>query len=269
MALGQTMTRESYRPSLYGVAFRNETSTAVDRTMISFSMWASTIKVSIYPLVEDTLNNAMTPDFDAGGSIWLTPSKAMMFAGVIKKFTDELIQNPDKKNSYSGWSVSTKQGLIGIYDKFDMNSTGPCIVLKKVNVNGKVESSYAYETKIDYYDIISEFNEADSSFKRNTTEYQFIELMMIANQLNDYSRASNNAYAFAVADSLAYNLNQLHENIVRIGKNMGIDMIMPKGSKTGGGVSQSFFDKNHQSTSVPSAQDVQKKIGSIDDIINA
>ena len=268
MALGQTMTRESYRPSVYGVSFRNESSTAVDRTMISFSMWASTIKVSIYPLVEDTLNQTIAPDFDGGGAIWLTPSKAMIFADVIKKFTNELQLNPEKKNPYSGWSVSTKQGLIGIFDKFDMKSTGPCIVLKKVNTNGKVESSYAYEIKLDYYDIISDFNENTSEFKRNTTEYQYTELIMIANQLNDYSRASNNAYAFAVADSLAYGLNQLHENIVRIGKNMGIDMIMPKGSKTGGGTNQSFFDKNHQ-TAVPTAQDVQKKIGSIDDIINA
>lgn len=268
MALGQTYDKEDFRPSVYGIAFRNDSDKAVDRTMISFSMWASTIKISIVPLVQEATKEFMTPNYEAAGSIWLTPSKAMIFANVISKFLEEMKLNPDKKNPYSGWAVFTKHGMIGIFDSKDMGSTAPCIVFKKVNANsGKVESSYAYEIKADGYDVIHSFNENTGTFSRNTEMFQYTELIMIIQQLEDYARASNNAYAFSVADSLAYGLNQLQENIVRIGKNMGIDMIMPKGSKTGGGSSKAFFDKN-RNEKTPSASDVQKKIGSIDELMD-
>lgn len=265
MALGQNYSnyegsRDSNRPTIYGYSFVNDNDDAVDRTAISFQMWAGTIKISIAPRVKDTANDRMVTNHDAGGSIWLTPPKARIFADVLKNFLQN-IENED--NPYDGWAVYTKQGMIGIFSGKSTGASSPCIVLKKVNAEtGDVESEYAYQIKTNTYESISNFN--NKSFDRHE-DYPYMELEMIIEQLVDYARFANKAAAFHTADSLSSTLNMFHENMVRIGQNMGVQMILPRGQSSSV-QSKSFFDRQRQTGE---SSDVTKKASTIEDILNA
>ena len=73
-----------YSPTVYGSAFFNKEST-VDKTMLSFSMWRSTIKVGIYPLI-DTDDDQVKYDRKNGLAAFLTPIKALMFSKILRDF---------------------------------------------------------------------------------------------------------------------------------------------------------------------------------------
>ena len=266
MALGQNFSnydgsKDHNRPTVYGYQFINDDESAVDRTAIVFQMWAGTIKISIAPRVKDTANDRMVTNYEAGGSIWLTPPKAKIFADVIKKFIANINEND---NPYNGWAVYTKQGMIGIFTGESVGASSPCIVLKKVNAeNGAVDSEYAYQIKTSY-EAISDFNEHDpSSFMRHE-DYPFIELDMIIDQLDDYARFASKAIAFHTMDAMSNTLNMFHENMARIGQNMGVQMIMPRGQTQA--TSKSYFDRPRQTGT---SSNITRKSSTIEDILNA
>ena len=267
MALGQNYSnyegsRDNNRPTVYGYQFTNDDDSAVDRTAISFHMWAGTIKISIAPRVKDMANDRMVTNYEAGGSIWLTPSRAKIFADVIKNF---LANINEKDNPYNGWAVYTKQGMIGIFTGDSVGASSPCIVLKKVNAEtGAVDSEYAYQIKTSY-EAISDFDEKNPSGFVRHENYPYMELEMIIDQLNDYARFASKAVAFHTVDALSGTLNMFHENMTRIGQNMGVQMILPRG-QTSQVSSKSYFDRPKQ-TGVSS--DINRKASTIEDILNA
>ena len=267
MALGQNYSnyegsRDNNRPTVYGYQFVNDDDSAVDRTAIGFHMWAGTIKISIAPRVKDTANDRMVTNYEAGDYIWLTTSKAKIFADVIKKFLNNI---NEKDNPYNGWAVYTKQGMIGIFSGDSVGASSPCIILKKVNAsNGAVDSEYAYQIKTSY-EAISDFDEKNPSDFVRHEDYPYIELEMIIDQLDDYARFASKAIAFHTVDALSSTLNMFHENMTRIGQNMGVQMVLPRGQSSQV-PSKSYFDRPKQTGTT---SDITRKSSTIEDILNA
>ena len=86
-AFGSYGNQNQVSPTLYGYSLFNKEST-VDKTMMSFSMWKTTIKLAIYPLIESD-DDQIKYDRKNGIAIYLTPQKAMMFALLLKEFRDK------------------------------------------------------------------------------------------------------------------------------------------------------------------------------------
>lgn len=218
-------------PTVTGFQLYNKDS-VVDKTMLSFSMWKTTIKIAIYPLIESE-DDQVRYDRKNGLAIYLTPMKAFMFANIIRDFK----KNPHNTNTRGIFSGTN---LITIEDPtnpngFNKPDAGPIIVLRKVNSdNGTMEASYAYEIRFDNAAIIENYNEKNRNFVKNVEEFKFIELDMIALQLEEYAKAMTNATAFAVSDSLYGCLD-------KIASKLGVDLNSAYNANNGGGYKQSYF----------------------------
>ena len=154
--------------------------------------------------------------------------------------------------------------MIGIFTGESVGASSPCIVLKKVNAeNGAVDCEYAYQIKTSY-EAISDFDEKNPSGFMRHEDYPFIELEMIIDQLDDYARFASKAIAFHTMDAMSNTLNMFHENMARIGQNMGVQMIMPRGQTQV--ASKSYFDRPRQTGT---SSNITRKSSTIEDILNA
>ena len=193
-------------PTLYGFTIANRDST-VDKTMLSFSMWKTTIRLGIFPLIESD-DDQLRYDKKNGVSIYLTPVKAHIFAELIKKFMED-------PKTYHGKGVYSGANLVTIEDPtrsegFNKPAGNPVIVVRKINPDtGIVEISYAYEVRSDTGTIITDFNEKTREFNKDTEMYKFIELDMIITQLEEYYKAMTNNVAFTVSDALYTPLDKM------------------------------------------------------------
>lgn len=200
-------------PTLMGFALFNKDST-VDKTMLSFSMWKTTIKLAIYPIIESESEETRF-DRKSGAAIYLTPMKAMQFAKLLQLFK----QDPA---TYHGKGIPSGQSLITIEDPtnpkgFNRPGAGPCIVIRKINPEtGIMESSYAYETRRDNGTIIDSYDDKTGKFTQSIA-FPDIELDLIIMQLQNYTNAMTNTQAFTVVDALSNPLD-------KIATKLGIDL---------------------------------------------
>lgn len=256
MALGQTYNnnkqKEFYRPTVYGYSMSNTAESAVDSTNLSFSMWKGTIKLAIAPGVKnDNQDGAMQFDRENAAAIYLSHSKAYMFAEVLKNF----MKDP---KTYNGYGVYAGAGLITISDGKEYEANGPCLVIRKINKDtANVEASYAYEFKRDYHKVIEHFDEESKDFSENADMFSNLELLQVIAQLEDYARAMNNAIAFAVCDNMAFQQHYLTDSLGKIAAKLGVQLSGGQKSSSG-----SYFNKKSSESSSSARQ-----TGTIDDIM--
>lgn len=210
-----------YSPTVQGIACFNGNS-VVDKTMISFSMWKTTIKISIYPLIESSSDGNSyandQPKYDRKNalSIYLTPNKAHMFAELLKKFK----QDPA---SVYGKGVPSGQNMISIEDPTNPNGMNkpagnPCIVIRKINnESGMVESTYAYELSDELSIVIEDYNPNTGAFTKNLDLFKNHEVDMIILQLEQYAMAMTNAQAFAVNEVI-------YPHMEKLASKLGVDL---------------------------------------------
>lgn len=200
-------------PTVYGYALFNKES-LVDKTMISFSMWKTTIKVAIYPLIESE-DDQIKYDRKNGVAIYLQPIKAKIFAQIIRDFIKDPVNNHAR-------GVASGQNLITIEDptrpdSFNKPGSNPVIVIRKINGEGTLEASYGYEVRSDTATVIKNYNEKTNAFIKDTTTFRFMELEMIAMQLDEYTKAMSNAVAFSVTEAL-------YPSLDKIASKLGVDI---------------------------------------------
>lgn len=272
--LGQTFennkSRSSFRPTVYGLKFKNEDDAAVDRTQIEFSMFNNVIKIGIHPLVKSQGDEYARPDRNTGGLIYLTPIKADMFSQIIEKFIAEEEKIPEKdrarlSNPYSGYEIPSKNGTISIVSGKDIGATEPCIVIAKTNENtGLPEATYAYQVKTKYHYAISQHDQKTGEFQEDTESFKYIELKHIMWQLRDFARAQNGAYAHAASDTIQAQFDFVNENLGKIAGSMGVTLASSNASS---GSSRSYFDRNRGTTA--SSEQRPHTEQTIEDILGA
>lgn len=189
-------SNNKYSPTVYSsFSFANKES-KIDKSMISFSMWKTTMRISIYPAIE-TENDEVRYDRNNSISIFITPIKCNILADLLENF----IKDPE---TYSGKMVVSGNNTISIAtgDTVGKPESNAFISIRKVNPNnGKTEQSYAYEFRSDYY-IIESFDENTGKYESNYESYKFEELKAMITQLREYYKASTYANAFTTYNTL-------------------------------------------------------------------
>lgn len=235
--------QNNYSPTIYGFGFSNSEST-IDKTNLNFSMWKTTLRITISPLVES--GTEWHVDRKNSVSIFLIPQKAKMFADILRRYKE----NPDKTNNFG---VASGKSLITVMNpkSFNKDANGAVINIKNVNAEaGTVEASYSYETKTSY-NLVSGYDEKNGSFKQDYDSCKNIELDMIITQLDEYVKAMTNSVAFST-------VNALYPYMDKFAGKMGVDITNGYGSYTR---NQSYFSQSntagHQQTpsSVPGGLD--------------
>lgn len=226
-AFGGYQNQNMNTPTIYGYSFFNKES-IVSKTMMQFSMWKTTLKIAIYPLIESD-SDEVKYDRKNGCAIFLIPSKAKMFAELLKGFKE----NPKK---YSGMSIPSGQGLITIVsgDYFNKKDAGPCIIIRKVNgQTGQVELSYAFETRMKLHSIVTNYDETTGKFDQDTDMFKYLDLDMMITQLDSYYQAMSNSYAFSTIDNM-------YPYLDKIASKLGVDL---NSNLNGGSFNKSYFNR--------------------------
>ena len=219
-------TQQVWSPTVYGYALFNSTS-KIDKTSISFSMWQTTLRITIVPAIENGADEAPKYDFKNSVSIFLTPIKAHLFADIIRGF----MKDPDK---YANHGIASPQAIISIDkpDTFGHPDCGPVISIRKVNDEGTIELSYSYECNLENFTSIVGFNTKNPrDFEMDTDMFKYADLDCIITQLDEYYKAMTNAQAFSV-------MHNLYPWFDRIGTKIGVDVT---GGQNRGRVSTGFF----------------------------
>lgn len=225
-----SMQDNSFSPTVYsGFTLYNPTS-KIDKTSMSFSMWKSTLKISIVPVIEtESGNDVPKYDYKNSISIYLTPIKAHLFAEILKAFKT----NPTK---YTNYGISTPQSIItvDVPKTFGKDYNGTVISIRRVGENGNIEASYSYECSSDNFSAVVGFNAKNPKEFTNDTEiFKNEEIDAIIHQLNSYYEAMSNANSFAT-------LNILYPYLDKIAAKLGVDL-----SATIRKPSTGFFSNNN------------------------
>jgi hypothetical protein len=203
-------------PTIQGYSLFNRDA-KIDKTMLAFSMWKTTIRIGIFPLIESENDDQPKVDRKGGLSIYLTPFKAHMFAEILTRYKS----NPEQ---YSGKGIPSGQCLISIEDPryapgYNKPDANPLIVIRKVSPEtGAMEASYAYEINDNFYAIVDSYDQTTGQFTKNFDEFKGIEIDIIITQLESYYRAMTNATAFSVVESQ-------YQYLDKIANKLGVELM--------------------------------------------
>lgn len=215
----------TFSPSVYsGISLFNPLS-KIDKTMLTFSMWKTTLKISIVPAIEtEAMDNTPKYDYKNSISIYLTPIKAHLFAKILMAFKE----NPTK---YTNYGISTPQSIITVDTPktFGKDYPGTIISIRKVGETGTVEASYSYECSSENFSAVVGFNAKNpKEFTQDSEIFKNEEIDAIINQLEMYYKAMTNAQSFAT-------LNVLYPYLDKLASKMGVDLSNSNKRPSGGG----------------------------------
>ena len=245
-------SKEDKRPQSYSMYSSMYNTAGVDPSRLSIDYFSNVMKISIAPMVKEGNSETGVPSYDYNNSIsvFIRQNEARILKSEIEYFISDPV-------AFNNSGVAMRSGIITINNGKEYNTHSPCIIIRKVDDNGKVVSSYLYECNTDNMFSIRNYNEAKNTFDKVTVDYQYTELYHIIEHLNAYLSASTNAVAHSVLDNTRFVNNRLNTKIDTIGAAMNIKF---GGEKTGG---SSYFNKapatNYSSSS-------EYKSGSYDDL---
>lgn len=264
MALGNTYNNNTrsndvYSPTVYSPYKMTNAEGEVDKTRISFNFWNNTLKISISPR-KDTIgpNGEISFDYQNGISIYLNYTKARILAEEIKNFIKDPV-------TYDNSGVPSGQGLITVSRGTEFNSPSPIIVIRKIDENGNVMSSFAYQTKHDYHYAVRGYNE-NGEFNKETESYKNIELLQFVTILEEFYKAATGAIAYTVLDQFKWEHNHMREWRNSVSAKLGIDTGYNKGSNGGNYSSSSYFNNSSGRSNDSSASSGGYTRATLDDI---
>lgn len=263
MALGDTYNnneRKNYSPSVTsGYRFSNPES-AIDKTSLSFSFWNKLLKVSIAPRKE-TEGDTIAYDHENAGAVYLSHSKAYIFHKEIINFLDAYKKGASPKNV----GVSTgSEGLIYICTGEEFNANGPCLVIRKIDENGKSTSTFVYEFKRDAQSVVN-YSEKTTEFESNIFEFNEIEQLAVL--LKNYYDSMTMAVAYSVQEANKYDNSRINTKLKIIGEKLGVDFQKPNNDK-GRSSNNSYFTnaKPKSENQSYNGLNTSYETGSLDDI---
>ena len=188
--------------------------------------------------------------FNSEGSVYLSPFKAAMLADKIKVLfqymnSEEKIDpkkafgvntGMNEKVSFIGFSTDEDRHIYAIIGKFDNSGT----VIERT----KYEFSYDYNYSLEWDDI--EANKLSKVYDN------LLEIKTLQNILVDFSRSMSGAAAYAVADTMRYDMHRFNKRIDQVFDKLGIE----RQSYNGGGrsfSSNNFLDGANSSSSKSSS----------------
>ena len=243
MSLGKTNSnfdnKKEYSPTVYsGYRFSNIESNA-DKSRLSFSMQNGFLKIIIEPKIE---GDEIKFDKDNAGDCYLTHTKARMLCNEISCF---MKSNGEIKSA----GVSSGVGIITI-ESGEEYGCGPCLVIRKVDEEGRVVSSYLYEFRKNFTFSIRNFNDKTKDFDKVYDDYSNIEIEQFQVVLSQFADAMANATAYSVVNAMKYTTNGMVKKIDAIADKMGVSFKKQSYNSGSGG---SFFNNNSSQNTKPAS----------------
>lgn len=206
----------------------------VDPSALSFSYFRELLKVSIAPKLQNPSDNRMW-DHENAAAVYLTHTKARMLAAEI----DEVM----KGNKFNGGVNTGTDGLITFSDGKEVGSSYYCLIIRKIDQEGKVLSTYVYEFKQGYHYSICNFNSSDASHDKSY--YDDLEILQLKDLLVQYYQAMTNAIAYSVVNQMRFDMSRINTKLVDIAEANGITYDNKSGNNSNrGGNRGSFFNGN-------------------------
>lgn len=262
MSLGNTYDNNKRQnqiiePTVYSAYKMNNAEGDVDKTCISFNYWNNSLKIMISPR-KDTLGSEGQPqfDYDNGISIYLNHTKARILAEEIKLFLEDPV-------TYDNCGVPSGQGLITVSRGVEYNSPSPLIFIRKIDEQGKVISSFAYQTKGDYFFAVRGYKE-DGTFTKEMDSYKDLEIRQFVTILEEFYKSMTYAVSYSVINQLK--VEHFHQREWRnaVSAKLGIETYNGGGSSRN--YSSSSYFSNSSGTKPNTSGSYQTTRGTLDDI---
>ena len=262
MSLGNTYDNHKQStildPTAYSAYKMNNAEGTVDQTCISFNYWNNSLKISISPK-KDTVGSEgqVIFDYDNGISIYLNHTKARILAEEMKLFLEDPV-------GHDNCGVPSGQGLITISRGVEFNSPSPVIFIRKIDADGSVISSFAYQTKSDYFFAVRDYNE-NGSFTKEVDAYKNLEIQQMITILEEFYKSMTYAISYSVINQLKVEHHHQREWRNAVSAKLGIE-IPGGGSNNRNYSSTSYFSNSagNNKPSVPSSYNTAR--GTLDDI---
>lgn len=235
----------NYSPTLYANGSFFNPNSIIDKTSMSISMWKTTLKIGIAPIIESSNGEGNTVSNKDTVAVFLVPIKAKMLADLITEFmadrTKSNIGIPAGGNNNRIITISNGKD-------FNENAGDDSIVLRIVEVDKDthaVKVSIMYEFATGKYPAISGFNEKTSDFSADMEKFKYAEINAFVNILNQYYAAMTNTQAFATLDAV-------YPYLASIGERVGADLknTFHRNSNNGFFSNSSSFGGNQSSNSI-------------------
>lgn len=222
MALGDNNKNQEFYPTTYSKYNLTNVTNSVDPSGLSVSFWNGLLKLTISPAKQDGAGKTIY-DNENNISAHITHTKARILAEEIKIF----INDPQVYNS-SG--ISSGNHLISISNGNELNTTIPCIIIRKIDEDGKIESSFAYQFKDGTVNFaIRNYSSEDNKY--DTVKYDDLELKQFVTLLEEYYKAMTSAQAYSVLDTLRFEHGRHSNKLDAISEKLGIENTTVNGYK--------------------------------------
>lgn len=210
----------------------------IDPSALNYEFYNGMLKIIIIPLKFGTdPNKKFTYDQDNRVEMWLTPTKAKIFYEEIK----HLLANRDTINNVG--VCTTKGGLIVFSTGKEFGVDSECLVIRKIDNDGTITSTYAYQFKPNPNNFgIRNFNQ-DSPADYDRIAYSNTEVDQLLAILKEFSEAMVGAYAYANMYYGRFDYNRLLGKVNSIMDKLGIEKSSEysRSNNNGGG---SYFSNN-------------------------
>ena len=236
-----------YDPTVYSPYKFNNARSTVDQTQLSCQFWNNSLRIIIAPKNSDSPEDQPTFDIKNSISVYLNHIKARMLHDVLCKF----MEDPE---TYDNAGVVAGTSFISFSTGKDFGSTFPMIIIRKVDENGSITSSFAYEVKGDYHFAIRGFSEK-SNGKYERDFYPNLELECLKTLLEEFYKAESRAVAYSVLDAFKYDQYRTSMKLNRIGEKLGLDMNVSSSGNSNRSSSTSYFSRDNGASSSSGGRD--------------
>ena len=206
---GMQFNKNKYTVNVNGIALFNNSDGSY-KSGLGFSMWNGLLKIYIIPFNEGE-GRFVFNSLGNNACIFLNQTKAFLFSSILKRFKED-------REKYNGYGINAGKSIITINNgtTFNKSIDETAIRIVKFNEDTIVDNEGAYQLKTDYYNyinnVVTEKNTINFN-KVNSPELKNAELDLIINQLDEFVKATTNAYAYATSQSVEYNFRTLQDNL--------------------------------------------------------
>lgn len=210
----------------------------IDPSALNYEFYGGMLKVIITPLKFGTdPNKKFTYDNDNRVEMWLTPTKAKIFYNEIK----HLLANKDTINNVG--VCTTKGGLIVFSTGKEFGVDSECLVIRKLEVDGTITSTYAYQFKNNQNAFGIRNFDQDNPSDYDRIAYPNTEVEQLLSILKDFSEAMVGAYAYANMYYGRFDYNRVTNKLNAIMDKLGIET-QYSNNRSNNSSSGSYFNNN-------------------------
>lgn len=242
------------------VMMKNENS-QIDPSELSFTFWKNLLGIVISPKKDNTNTTYTQYDHDNNTKIYINHTRARILYEEMKK----LKENPDAYNSV-GVNSGTN-GIITVCNGKEVGVAGFVIIIRKIDQDGTILSSFMYEFKRNYHYAIENFDE--TSLKYDKSYYDDIEYDEFMDLLYNYYTNASGFIAASVVDANRFNHDALYRNLTALMANFNLNPVSKGKSGASTGQQKSFFDmakQGSQFASAPQAGVPERKSTSLEEL---